>query len=45
MSYVNNMSYEGSLCQLYELCKSYENFHESRKINRFLFLKSLDFFC
>ena len=32
MSYVNNMNYVCRLHELYELCKSYEYFHESLKI-------------
>ena len=44
MSYVNNMSYVRRLNELYELCKSYEYFHESHKTTCLLFLKDLKLF-
>ena len=44
MSCINNMSYVRMLNELYELCKSYEYFHESHKTTCLLFLKDLEIF-
>ena len=44
MSCINNMNYVRMLNELYELCKSYEYFHESHKSTCLLFLKDLKLF-
>ena len=51
MSYVNNMSCINNMScyvrrsnESYELCKSYEYFHESHKSTCLLFLKDLKLF-
>ena len=44
LSCLNNMSYVRRLNELYELCKSYEYFHESHKTTCLLFLKDLKLF-